>query len=268
MYYFGFCEGIRKLNFSNISYSDLYDGACAEFYDSLVTNDLFDLAIYEKLFQGTDKKILELACGSGRIMLPLLEKGYDMSGVDLSEDMLNILKKKCFKRDLTPDLYKGDMSSFKNEIKYDIVMLSHISISLLEPEKQEQLFYNVSKNLLKEDGIFIFNFMDLSLKLTTSQELKPHYYFNKRKKSFAFLFEKVDLEAKKVFVNLYIESFIDERTKRNIGVSCKNIIDKNEINKFIKQSSLSLIDEKRIIVPEGFIVFYILKKSEKERKIK
>ncbi|MFA9377820.1 MAG: class I SAM-dependent methyltransferase [Lachnotalea sp.] len=262
---FGFCKGIQKLNLDDVTYSDMYQGYFAKFYDSLVANDNFDLDIYEGMFQKENNKILELACGSGRILIPLLEKGYDIAGVDLSEDMLDILEKKCSMKNLNPILFKDDMCNFNNGIKYDTIILSHISISLLNSKLQEELFYNISNHLLKEGGIFIFNFTDFSSKLMKSEELKPHYYFNNRNQSFAILFEQVNLELKKVFVNLYSEKTENGKVKRYIGTSCKNIIDKNEINRFINALLLNLINDKCIETTEGFIRFYVLQKMSSEK---
>ena len=35
-------------------------------------------------------KILDVACGTGNVTLPLVQKGYDLIGVDLSEEMLTV----------------------------------------------------------------------------------------------------------------------------------------------------------------------------------
>ena len=98
MCYFGLCDGMRKLNIPDIEYLDMYEGEFSKFYDSLVSNDNYDFDFLDQILNNTKKPILELACGSGRVMIPLLEKGYNVSGVDLSDDMLTILKRKCKKR--------------------------------------------------------------------------------------------------------------------------------------------------------------------------
>ena len=38
--------------------------------------------------------VCDLACGTGNITIPLAKRGYDMTGVDISEDMLNIAREK------------------------------------------------------------------------------------------------------------------------------------------------------------------------------
>ena len=39
--------------------------------------------------------VLDLACGTGKITFALRERGYDMTGVDLSEQMLSVAKDIC-----------------------------------------------------------------------------------------------------------------------------------------------------------------------------
>jgi ubiquinone/menaquinone biosynthesis C-methylase UbiE len=44
--------------------------------------------------------ILELCCGTGRILLPLAEKGFDVTGIDITESMFEAGMKKVFKNNL------------------------------------------------------------------------------------------------------------------------------------------------------------------------
>ena len=43
------------------------------------------------------KNILELACGTGNITIPLAEKNYDIAGIDISDEMLNVARSKAEK---------------------------------------------------------------------------------------------------------------------------------------------------------------------------
>lgn len=259
MYYFGLCDGIRKLNIPDVEYLDIYEGEFSRFYDSLVSNDNYDFDFINEILNDTRKPILELACGSGRVLIPLLEKGYNISGVDLSNDMLEILKRKCKKRNFDIDLFVDDMCSFHTSSRYAYVILSHISICLLEPKQQRDLFINLSRNVLEDDGKFIFNFTEYSSKLYKSGELKPRYYFNTKNKSFTIFFEKVDLKENKVYINMYMEQIVENRTKRYIGTSCKNIIKREEIKRYIDEAGLTIINEKKFFMPDGTITYLILK---------
>ena len=53
-----------------------------------------DVDFYEGLARATRGPVLELACGTGRIALPLAERGLDITGVDASDGMLAIAERK------------------------------------------------------------------------------------------------------------------------------------------------------------------------------
>lgn len=260
MYFFGLCDGIRKLKIPDIKYLDIYESEFSKFYDSLVAEDNYDIELLNEILNNTRDNILELACGSGRVIIPLLEKGYNISGVDLSEDMLEILKKKCKKRNYDIELYKDDMCSYHPDFKYAYVILSHISICLLEENQQRELFNNISHNILKDGGKFIFNFTESSYKFLKSGELQPHYYFNTRNNSYIIFFEKVDLEESKVYINMYMERVEGDNTKRFIGTSCKNIVKREKILEYIKEAGMVINSEKEFVSPEGTITYLILEK--------
>ena len=53
-----------------------------------------DAAFYEQLARGTGGPVLEVACGTGRIALVLAERGFEVTGVDVSDGMLAIAQRK------------------------------------------------------------------------------------------------------------------------------------------------------------------------------
>jgi SAM-dependent methyltransferase len=54
-----------------------------------------DVAFYERLAHEAGGPVLELACGTGRIALALVEKGLDVTGVDVSDGMLAVARRKA-----------------------------------------------------------------------------------------------------------------------------------------------------------------------------
>jgi ubiquinone/menaquinone biosynthesis C-methylase UbiE len=66
----------------------------ARFYDLDTEGYEEDLAFWLSLARRTGGPILELACGTGRVMLPLAEQGFAVVGVDISPAMLAIAREK------------------------------------------------------------------------------------------------------------------------------------------------------------------------------
>ncbi|MFC6275747.1 class I SAM-dependent DNA methyltransferase [Levilactobacillus tangyuanensis] len=83
----------------------------AELYD-----ELFDPAMYDQWLDfvaqrvtPTSGPLLDLACGSGRLGVQLAQRGYDVSGLDLSEEMLALAAQHAEDADVTMPLMAGDM---------------------------------------------------------------------------------------------------------------------------------------------------------------
>ena len=75
-----------------------YEDAASLFvraYDAFYRSDADDVAFYEKLARETGGPVLELACGTGRIALPLAERGITITGVDISDGMLAVARRKA-----------------------------------------------------------------------------------------------------------------------------------------------------------------------------
>src|SRR5216683_1095411 len=68
-----------------------YD-SIAPFYDIEHAEFDEDLDMYRNFAELCGGKILELACGSGRLLLPLAREGYTLTGVDTSAGMLEIAR--------------------------------------------------------------------------------------------------------------------------------------------------------------------------------
>lgn len=91
-----------------------------------------DIEYYLERLKGTKGKILEAAVGSGRFLIPLLENGFTVDGIDYSTEMLDSCRKRCKERGLNPKLYEGNLRSFSLESKYEAVVIPTGSFCLIE----------------------------------------------------------------------------------------------------------------------------------------
>ncbi|MEY8192136.1 class I SAM-dependent methyltransferase [Peribacillus simplex] len=91
-----------------------------------------DIEYYLERLKGTKGKILEAAVGSGRFLIPLLENGFIVDGIDYSTEMLDSCRKRCKERGLNPKLYEGNLRSFSLESKYEAVVIPTGSFCLIE----------------------------------------------------------------------------------------------------------------------------------------
>lgn len=85
----------------------------AEYYDQYTDFDV-DVAFYRAYAEANGPRTLELACGTGRVLVPLAESGIAIDGLDFSENMLARCREKLAARDLLGEsgLFLSDMADF------------------------------------------------------------------------------------------------------------------------------------------------------------
>lgn len=97
--------------------SEVYD------MDKPVGHSFGDVEFYIDRLESCKGPILEPATGTGRILIPLLEKGLKVDGFDSSEEMLNICRINCKKRGLDPKLFEARMESFSQDTEYEAIIV-------------------------------------------------------------------------------------------------------------------------------------------------
>ncbi len=112
----------------------------------------------EKLLDSEKNLVLDLGCGTGTLTELLCQKGYDMIGVDMSQEMLNIALEKRENSGseilyLCQDMRKLDLYSTVGTVISACDSVNY----LLEEEDVEETFRLVN-NYLYPGGIFIFDF--------------------------------------------------------------------------------------------------------------
>jgi SAM-dependent methyltransferase len=92
-------------------------------YDLVGKDVPYGFDFYVTLAREANGPVLDVACGTGRILLPCLQAGVDIEGLDLFEPMLKTLRAKAAALGLTPTLHQADMSDFSLAHHYRLVMI-------------------------------------------------------------------------------------------------------------------------------------------------
>jgi SAM-dependent methyltransferase len=90
-----------------------------------------ELALYSQSVKSKGGYALEVGCGTGRLLLPMLRSGLQVEGVDASADMLAICKNKAEMEKVTPLLYQYQMQDFELPKKYNTIFIEGGSFMLL-----------------------------------------------------------------------------------------------------------------------------------------
>lgn len=102
-------------------------------------------------------KIIDVGCGTGRHSIELAKRGYSVTGIDLSESMLEKAREKAMQNGLKIDFFKHDARNLPFNKEFDVaIMMCEGGFPLMETDEMN---YEILKNVsqaLKDNAKFIF----------------------------------------------------------------------------------------------------------------
>lgn len=114
-------------------------------------------------------RVLELACGTGRLTLPLAERGLEMTGLDLSPAMLSRARAKAHQAGVEARFIQGDMRAFTLGERFDLIFIPINSIChLLTRADAEACLASVRAHLAPA-GRFVIDVFSPSLAILTRE---------------------------------------------------------------------------------------------------
>ncbi|MDH4210150.1 MAG: class I SAM-dependent methyltransferase [candidate division WOR-3 bacterium] len=130
----------------------LYDHEQKEF-----TNDIPFYVEYAKECRG---EVLELGCGTGRVLIPIAREGIKVTGLDVSQKMLSIASKKI-QCDETAKIHatltQGDMKSFNLNKKFSLIYIAFRSFQCLLTKNDQISCLKCVRDHLSDSGLFILD---------------------------------------------------------------------------------------------------------------
>ncbi|MTI95244.1 MAG: class I SAM-dependent methyltransferase [Firmicutes bacterium] len=115
-----------------------------------------DLEFYLELARG--RRVLDIGCGTGRVMLPLLQAGVDVTGIDMSPHMLKLAAEKLNGAGFTPELHQGDMRDFNLESEFDLIIIPYYSMTYMHSDAERSTVLNCCWRHLASGGMLAFDF--------------------------------------------------------------------------------------------------------------
>lgn len=134
------------------------------FYDQYFVGVEGDAEFYAEEAQDTGGPVLELGCGTGRILLGVAEGGIQIVGLDLADDLLDIARAKLAEASGEVQecaaLVQGDMRQFSLDQRFRLVTIPYRTFQhLLTPVDQEQALTCI-RDHLEGEGRLVFNTFD------------------------------------------------------------------------------------------------------------
>jgi len=199
----------------------------ARFYDWIYEGITEDIPFYLAAAREHGSPVLELACGTGRITIPLAREGFEVIGLDLSAEMLRIAREKLSKE--RPEvsarvrLIEADMSDFALDEIVNLAFIPASSLFHLHTDEQRSSCLSCIGRHLKPGGGVI---VDLTpAERMANQTVGETQEFRRSVSPLTGLLTRelgklsIDREAQRVTVeHTYVEQLPDESEKRYVFV--------------------------------------------------
>ncbi|MBM7649969.1 SAM-dependent methyltransferase [Bacillus ectoiniformans] len=132
----------------------------ASVYDILMQDVPYDewLNFFMRHAEGLEgKRVLDVGCGTGEFTVRLAEAQWDVTGIDLSDDMLMIAQMKASDKGLTLPLFQQDMREMEGLGEFDAVTIFCDSLNYLASEEDVVKTFHKVYDHLKPGGLFMFD---------------------------------------------------------------------------------------------------------------
>ncbi len=134
----------------------------AEVYDQLMDNVDYEswADFYRELLSSCGVpggKVCECACGTGSLTIPLMRRGYQMTGVDLSQEMLWIAAQKARRLGLGIPFVQQDMRRFRLHRQMDAVIATCDGVNYLLTDEDVSAFLQAAYEALRPGGVIAFD---------------------------------------------------------------------------------------------------------------
>ena len=166
-----------------------YDAARSGHRQGRIVDMLQIQFIKRKIKPRKGKKLLEVGCGTGRILLPLAKTGVECYGVDAAKNMLSRLQKKAAQMNVKIHFKQGDIEKIPFKANtFDAVYTMHVLMHLPDYKKAVNSMHRV----LKPGGTLVLDFPNanspwtkLSVMLNPGKKRTRLFSISELRKSFA-----------------------------------------------------------------------------------
>ena len=134
----------------------------AEIYDQLMSNVDYEswadhYASLMAAYGIAGGKICECACGTGNLTIPLNQRGYQVTGVDMSQDMLWRASQKARQAGVGIPFVKQDMRKLRLHRRMDAVLATCDGVNYLLTDEDLSAFFGAAYEALRDGGSLFFD---------------------------------------------------------------------------------------------------------------
>lgn len=140
-----------------------YRGLKAQAWDLLRgdTSTWPDRAFYLEVIRRSGQPVLDVGCGTGRLLLDYMQQGIDIDGIDNSPEMLDLCREKARALSLESQLYEGTMQTLDLPRRYRTILVPSSSLQLLiDPADAAEAARRLAAHL-EPGGTLVASFMKM-----------------------------------------------------------------------------------------------------------
>ena len=128
-----------------------------DLYDVVYSDIRDDIPLWVGEARAARGRVLELACGTGRVLIPCLEAGVPIEGLDITEAMVGYLKEKLAARGLKAEIAAGDMRDFTRPHRYSLIFIAFNSFLHNLTAADQLATLRCCREHLESDGKLVIN---------------------------------------------------------------------------------------------------------------
>lgn len=244
-FYKGIFGQLKQEEYLHILEVNFYEGEYSTLYEHLLKENTYDIDFYISQGAFTGNRILELACGTGRVGIPLARMGYEVVGIDISADMLRIYEENISKEMRRVKnrirLIEGDITKIMLNETFDMIILPATTICLFDEEMIRKIFHFVKEHLAL-GGYFAFDWLDVNYDnfLNGAGEMNLIKWEDQKGFHFAMFQEFLFSDLDEVVVNIYEETVQNDKIDRFIGYTRKHIVRKSALEELIAETGFKV----------------------------
>jgi SAM-dependent methyltransferase len=132
----------------------------SRYYDAENSDKTDDLVMYAELAAEYGSPILDIGCGTGRVMMHLAQEGFDVYGIDRDKTMLERAENK---REAMPHLkkkltfYQGDVLTYKLDKQFKMVLLTYNMLTHFHEQEKQLALLRRMRELVEADGVLVID---------------------------------------------------------------------------------------------------------------
>ena len=128
-----------------------------EVYDLLFSPEPPVLEFYAGQAANAGGPVLELGCGTGKLLVPIAQRGVDITGLDSAPAMLDRARTSAARAGVQVQLLEGDMRQLSLERKFALIFLGSNSLAHLSDLDSLKEFFAAVRGQLAPSGKLIFD---------------------------------------------------------------------------------------------------------------